>query len=106
MNTRQDNEPSAAEKGRNAIPVEARNVLEQLKPFRKIPMSLQVELGRGKLSLRDLLGLRYQSVFPLDQNVGARLDVFLNGVLLAKGEPVIMDDRMGIKVDEILDSQR
>ena len=69
-------------------------------------MNISVELGRGKINLRDLLGLRYHSVFTLNQNAGTKLNVYVNGVLLGKGEPVVLDDRMGIKIDEILDSQR
>ena len=106
MSTKTAPESISNERNKNVIPAEYRNALEQLRPFRKIPMSLQVELGRGVLSLRDLLGLRYHSVFVLDQIAGAKLNVYLNGVPLGKGEPVVLDDHMGIKLDEILDSQR
>jgi flagellar motor switch protein FliN/FliY len=97
---------SPSEKPKSGIPPECRSLLEQLKPFRKIPMNVSVELGRGKLNLRDLLELRYHSIFKLDQHAGARLNVFVNGVLLGRGEPVVLEDHMGIKIDEIADSQR
>ena len=93
------------EKIASPIPGEARNLLEKLRPFRGIPLSVTVELGRSKLKLRDLLTLQYHSVFPLDQSAGSRLNVYVNGVLLGKGEPVVAEDQIGIRIDEILDSQ-
>jgi flagellar motor switch protein FliN/FliY len=82
------------------------NALEKLKPFRSIPMELSIELGRGKLKLRELLNLQYHSVFRLEQLAGSRLNIFLNGVPLAKGEPVVIEDRVGIKIDEIVDNEQ
>jgi flagellar motor switch protein FliN/FliY len=87
-------------------PPEIRQTAERLKPFRAIPMDLSVELGRGKLKLRDLLGLKYHSVFPLEETAGSRLKVYVNGVLLGKAEPVVLEDRMGIKIDEIADTDQ
>ena len=86
--------------------MEARGVLDQLKPFRTIPMELTIELGRGKLKLRDLLNLQYHSVFRLEQAAGSRLNILLNGIPLAKGEPVVNEERVGIKIDEIVDNER
>jgi flagellar motor switch protein FliN/FliY len=85
---------------------ETRQTSERLKPFRTIPMEVAVELGRGKLKLRDLLGLKYHSVFPLNEIAGSRLNVFINGVLLGKAEPVVLEDRIGIKIDEIADTEQ
>ena len=85
---------------------ETRGVINQLKLFRSMPLDLCVELGTGKLTLRDLLGLRYHSVFVLEQNAGAKLNIYVNGVLLGKGEPVVLENRVGIKIDEILEAQR
>ena len=85
-------------------PIQTRPVVELLKPFGTIPVELSVELGRGKLKLRDLLGLQYHSVFVLDQLAGSRLNAFINGVPLAKAEPVVVENRVGIKIDEILET--
>ena len=85
-------------------PMEGRPVMDLLKPFRSIPMELSVELGRSKLTLRELLGLQYHSVFTLDQIAGSRLNAFINGVPLAKAEPVVVENRVGIKIDEILET--
>ena len=94
------------EDNKTTQPLEARSILDQLKPFRAIPMELTIELGRGKLRLRDLLSLQYHSVFRLEQTAGSRLNVLLNGIPLAKGEPVVIEERVGIKIDEIVDTER
>jgi len=86
--------------------LEMRTAMELLRPFRSIPMQVTIELGRGKLTLRDLLGLQFHSVFTLDRHAGEQMDVYVNGVLLGKAEPVVVDDRVGIKIDEILDTER
>ncbi|HEX4998890.1 MAG TPA: FliM/FliN family flagellar motor switch protein [Terriglobia bacterium] len=85
---------------------EIRATLDQLKPFRTIPLDVSVELGTARLTLRDLLGLRYHSVFTLDQSAGAKLRITVNGVPLATGEPAVLGDRVGIKIDEVFDSER
>ena len=85
-------------------PLETRPVLDLVRAFRNIPMVLSIELGRGKLTLRDLLGLQYHSVFVLDQLAGSRLNAFINGVPLAKGDPVVVENRLGIKIDEIVET--
>jgi flagellar motor switch protein FliN/FliY len=101
MNTGAENKETPA-----VDPQETRQVNERLKPFRTIPMEVAVELGRGKLKLRDLLGLKYHSVFPLKEMAGSRLSVYVNGVLLGKAEPVVLEDRIGIKIDEIADIEQ
>jgi flagellar motor switch protein FliN/FliY len=88
------------------IPPEVRQALEALKPFRGIPLDLTIELGKGKLKLRDLLGLKYHSIFDLDKSAGGKLDIYINGVLLGNGEPIAVGDRMGIKINEIVEHER
>jgi flagellar motor switch protein FliN/FliY len=105
MNSSSDSSASLNEKN-STLSADARSILEQLKPYRKVPINVSVELGKGKLRLRDLLELRYHSVFALDENAGSKLTVYVNGIPVGKGEPVILDDQVGIKIDEILDSQR
>jgi flagellar motor switch protein FliN/FliY len=104
MNSSSDN--STGFEKNASLSADARRILEQLKPYRGVPINVSVELGKGKLRLRDLLELRYHSVFALDENAGSKLTVYVNGIPIGKGEPVILDDQVGIKIDEILDSQR
>jgi flagellar motor switch protein FliN len=105
MSANPDNSTIQGDKN-SAFVAEARSILEQLRPFRSIPITLSVELGRGKLKLRDLLELRYHSVFTLDENAGSKLSIYANGVPFGKGEPVILENQVGIKIEEILDAQR
>jgi len=104
MNSSSDSNTSVEKN--STLSADARSILEQLKPYREIPINVSIELGKGKLRLRDLLELRYHSVFALDENAGSKLTVYVNGIPIGKGEPVILDDQVGIKIDEILDSQR
>lgn len=105
MNSSSDSSASFNEKN-STLSADARSILEQLKPYRGVPINVTIELGKGKLRLRDLLELRYHSIFALNENAGAKLTVYVNGIPIGKGEPVILDDQVGIKIDEILDSQR
>jgi flagellar motor switch protein FliN len=76
-----------------------------IRSFRHVPVEVTVEVGRGTLKIRDLVSLRYHSIFELDRNAGSKLDVYVNGVFIAKGEPVVVNDQVGIKIDEILESE-
>jgi flagellar motor switch protein FliN/FliY len=104
MNSSSDSNTSVEKN--SPLSADVRSILEQLKVYREIPINVSIELGKGKLRLRDLLELRYHSVFALDENAGSKLTVYVNGIPIGKGEPVILDDQVGIKIDEILDSQR
>jgi flagellar motor switch protein FliN len=73
--------------------------------FRRVPFVLSVELGSGKLKIRDVLALRHHSVIELKRAAGSALDIRVNGLLLAKGEPVIYESRVGIQIHEIVDSE-
>jgi flagellar motor switch protein FliN len=77
-----------------------------LRTFRGVPVDISIELGRGILRLRDLLRLRYHSVFTLDKPAGASLDLYVNGILLGRGEPVFKEDRVGIRINEIVEPDR
>ena len=66
-----------------------------------VEMALTVELGRTRMMVRDLLGLRVGSIIELDRQVGSNVDVLVNGTLLAKGEVVVVDDEMGVRITDI-----
>jgi flagellar motor switch protein FliN/FliY len=73
--------------------------------FRRVSLQVSVELGRGKLKIRDLMALRHQSIVELKRAAGSNLDIRVNGLLLGKGEPVIHESRVGIQIHEIVDSE-
>ena len=67
-----------------------------------IPVQLTVELGRTKLPIRDVLQLAQGSVVELDGLAGEPLDVFVNGCLIAQGEVVVVNERFGIRLTDIV----
>ncbi len=70
-----------------------------------IPVNLSVELGSCNLSMQEVLQLGVGSVVQLDKTADAPVDLFVNRKLVARGEVVVVDDRFGIKVTEILGKQ-
>ena len=67
-----------------------------------IPVNVTVELGRAKMQIRNLLALSYGSVVELDVLAGEPLAVMVNGCLIAQGEVVIVNDRYGIRLTDIV----
>ena len=67
-----------------------------------IPVQLTVELGRTKISIRNLLQLAHGSVVELDALAGEPMDVLINGTLIAQGEVVVVNDKFGIRLTDII----
>jgi flagellar motor switch protein FliN/FliY len=67
-----------------------------------IPVNLTVELGRTKLAIRSLLQLAQGSVVELDGLAGEPMDVLVNGCLIAQGEVVVVNDKFGIRLTDII----
>ncbi len=67
-----------------------------------IPVSLAVELGRTRIAIRDLLQLAQGSVVELDALAGEPMDIMVNGCLVAQGEVVVVNDKFGIRVTDII----
>jgi flagellar motor switch protein FliN/FliY len=67
-----------------------------------VPVQITVELGRAKMQIRNLLALSYGAVIELDVQAGEPLDVVVNGCLVAQGEVVIVNDRYGIRLTDIV----
>ena len=78
--------------------------MAELKPFLSVPLNVTIELGRSCLSIGELLELGYHSVFSLDKTAGNNLDIYVNNVLLGRGEVVVVEDRVGIKLNEIAEN--
>ncbi|MBI5783982.1 MAG: flagellar motor switch protein FliN [Rhodocyclales bacterium] len=70
-----------------------------------IPVRLTVELGRTKISIRNLLQLAHGSVVELDGLAGEPMDVLINGTLIAQGEVVVVNDKFGIRLTDIVTPQ-
>lgn len=67
-----------------------------------IPVQMTAELGRTKISIRNLLQLAHGSVVELDALAGEPMDVLINGTLIAQGEVVVVNDKFGIRLTDII----
>ncbi|AXY42194.1 flagellar motor switch protein FliN [Halomonas sp. JS92-SW72] len=67
-----------------------------------IPVKLAVELGRTRITIKQLLELAQGSVIELDGLAGEPMDILINGYLIAQGEVVVVEDKYGIRITEII----
>ncbi len=70
-----------------------------------IPLEISVELGRSKMLIKDLLKLNQGSIIELEKFAGEPVEIFVNGRLMAKGEVVVVNDRFGVRITEIISAQ-
>ncbi|MCK9387823.1 MAG: flagellar motor switch protein FliN [Sulfuritalea sp.] len=70
-----------------------------------IPVNLTVELGRTKISIRNLLQLAHGSVVELEGMAGEPMDVLVNGTLIAQGEVVVVNEKFGIRLTDVITQQ-
>ncbi|WP_447045172.1 flagellar motor switch protein FliN [Vreelandella sp. H-I2] len=74
----------------------------ELEMIMDIPVKLTVELGRTKLTIKQLLELAQGSVIELEGLAGEPMDILINGYLIAQGEVVVIEDKYGIRITEII----
>jgi flagellar motor switch protein FliN/FliY len=67
-----------------------------------IPVTISMEVGRSVISIRNLLQLNQGSVVELDRVAGEPLDVLVNGTLIAHGEVVVVNDKFGIRLTDVI----
>jgi flagellar motor switch protein FliN/FliY len=67
-----------------------------------VPVTVSMEIGRSRLSIRNLLQLNQGSVVELDRLAGEAMDVLVNGTLVAQGEVVVVNDKFGIRLTDII----
>ena len=67
-----------------------------------VPLDVTVELGRSRMTIQDLLGLSPGSVIELDKVAGEPLDIVVNDRLIARGEAVVVNDKFGIRITDII----
>jgi flagellar motor switch protein FliN/FliY len=73
-----------------------------LAPVFDVPVNISAVLGRAHLSVAQLLQLGQGSVLELDRKVGEAIDIYVNSRLVARGEVVIVDERLGVTMTEII----
>lgn len=74
----------------------------QLDAILDVSVTLAMEVGRTKVSIRNLLQLNQGSVVELDRTAGEPLDVFVNGTLVAHGEVVVINDKFGLRLTDVI----
>ncbi|MGX9720142.1 flagellar motor switch protein FliN [Stenotrophomonas acidaminiphila] len=67
-----------------------------------VPVTLSLEVGRARVPIRNLLQLNQGSVVELERGAGESLDVFVNGTLIAHGEVVVINDRFGVRLTDVV----
>src|SRR5512143_3897587 len=70
-----------------------------------VPLDVSVELGRCRMTIQDLLALAPGSVIELDKLAGEPLDVLINDRLVARGEAVVVNDKFGVRITDIVSPQ-
>lgn len=89
-----------------ATPKSEKVSVENLRVLENIEVNLTVVVGGTELKIRDLLRLNEGSVIELDRLAGDPLDILANGIVIAKGEVVMIGERFGIRFTEIVDPEK
>jgi flagellar motor switch protein FliN/FliY len=91
---------------RNTTSAEAEDMRDKiaadLRPVFDVPVSVQAVIGRTTIEVSKLLELSPGSVLELDRRVGEAIDIYVNSRLVARGEVVVVDDRLGVTMTEII----
>lgn len=77
-------------------------MMNELDMILDIPVQITVELGRTKITIKNLLQLAHGSVVELEAMAGEPMDVLVNGTLIAQGEVVVVNDKFGIRLTDII----
>jgi flagellar motor switch protein FliN/FliY len=75
---------------------------QKLDSILDIPVTISMEVGRSNINIRNLLQLNQGSVVELDRVAGEPLDVLVNGTLIAHGEVVVVNDKFGIRLTDVI----
>lgn len=107
-----DEQAEAKAASEDAQPVELEELTEdapisgeekrKLDAILDIPVTISMEVGRSHISIRNLLQLNQGSVVELDRVAGESLDVLVNGTLIAHGEVVVVNDKFGIRLTDVI----
>lgn len=93
-------DPAAASGAIAEVPGSTGDV--NLEVILEVPVTLSMEVGRTRIPIRNLLQLNQGSVVELDRAAGEPLDVFVNGTLVAHGEVVVVNDKFGIRLTDVV----
>ena len=94
-------EPNAPLAAEMAVDADDKNASD-LAPVFDVPVHISAVLGRASLSVAQLLQLAQGSVLELDRKIGEAIDIYVNNRLVARGEVVVVDERLGVTMTEII----
>jgi flagellar motor switch protein FliN len=103
----QDSDPVAATLKMESFtdhPAKPLSALHSFERIEDVPLDLTVELGRTKLLIKDVLDLGAGSIVELEKMAGEPVDLLANGLLIARGEVVVIDDNFGVRITEVITS--
>lgn len=92
-------EEGSGSSGKAPLSAEERKKLDSILD---IPVTITMEVGHAKISIRNLLQLNQGSVIELERLAGEPLDVLVNGTLIAHGEVVVVNDKFGIRLTDVI----
>ena len=86
--------------------VEPHHIASELEPVFDVPVNVQAILGKSNIEVSQLLKLGAGSVVELDRKVGEAIDIYVNNRLVARGEVVLVEEKLGVTMTEIIKSER
>jgi len=95
-------EDGSTEAGIEAGPVPKKQIGRNLEFILDVALQVTVEVGRTRMTIQDLLRLGQGSVVELEKLAGEPLDIFINGKAVARGEAVIVNDKFGVRLTDII----
>jgi flagellar motor switch protein FliN/FliY len=101
---KKDDRPESWDDPPSDIPDKPRSA-QDLEAVYDIPVRVSAVLGKSSMQVHDLLKLGRGAVVELDRKVGEAIDIYVNDRLVARGEVVVVDDRLGITMTEIIKTQ-
>ncbi len=83
-------------------PLDIIHTAKELEPVQDIPVQVAAVLGKATMRVNELLNLGRGAVVELDRKVGEAIDIYVNNRLVARGEVVVVEDKLGITMTEII----
>ncbi len=80
-----------------------RFITQEMDLILDIPLEVSTELGRTELTIQDLIALDEGTVIELDKLVGEPMEILINGLMTARGEVVVVNERFGVRVTDVID---
>ncbi len=95
-------EQTAADSAEGSASSEMPEGAQDISLIMDIPVRMTVELGRTRMTIKELLRLTQGSIVPLEGLAGEPLDILINNYLIAQGEVVVVNDKYGVRITDII----